>query len=57
VIAARVGIYEFLKRWEEMAMMAKLLVKMQTDESKWWIKLAAGTRRHKSIKAAIQVSL
>ena len=57
VIAVRVGIYEFLKRWEEMAMMAKLLVKMLPDDPKWWIKLAAGTRRHKSIEAAAEILL
>jgi len=57
VIAVRVGLYESLSRWEEMVMMASLMVKMLPDEPKWWIKLATGTRRHNSIEAAIKILL
>ncbi len=52
VLVARVAIYQGLKKWELMAIVAKKLVEWNPDEPGHFISLAYATRRAESIQAA-----
>jgi tetratricopeptide (TPR) repeat protein len=52
VLAVRLQIYEALKRWEPMQVVAKMLVEYEPENVEWWISWACATRGAESVEAA-----
>ena len=57
VMGARVAIYMAAKKWEIAAAVASHLVKVEPENSGWWINLAYGTRRCEGIEKAEAILL
>ena len=57
VLGARIDIYLAAKKWDMAAAVANYLVKVEPENSGWWIKLANATRRCESIESAEAILL
>ena len=57
VLGARVGIYMAAKKWDMAAAVASHLVKVEPENSGWWINLAYAKRRCEGIESAEAILL
>ena len=55
VLAARIAVYQGLRKWELMREVAKRLAAFQPDDVQWTVSLAYATRRADSIQAAKEI--
>ena len=57
VLGARVDIYLAAEKWDFAAAVANYLVKVQPENTGWWINLAYATRRCEGIETAEAILL